>query len=166
MFRDGAIEGVIIRELARFEDTRGWLAECFRHDELPPSIHPAMGYASLTLPGTRRGPHEHVSQTDVFTWVGPGTFLITLWDNRSGSPTFRNRHVVAAGVDRPLTLIVPPGVVHCYRCLGPDPGLVLNFPNRLYRGPGRTESVDEVRHEDDPDSPFGLDEAERADRLP
>ncbi|PIU52480.1 MAG: dTDP-4-dehydrorhamnose 3,5-epimerase, partial [Deltaproteobacteria bacterium CG07_land_8_20_14_0_80_60_11] len=43
-----------------------------------------------------------------------------------------------------------------YQNVGEIPGLVTNFANRLYRGPGRLEAVDEIRFEDDPDSPFRL----------
>ena len=57
----------------------------------------------------------------------------------------------------PAVLIVPPGVVHAYQNVGKIPGFVCNFANRLYRGPGRTEAVDEIRFEDDPDSPFRLE---------
>jgi dTDP-4-dehydrorhamnose 3,5-epimerase len=35
--------------------------------------------------------------------------------------------------------------------------MVVNFPNRLFAGWGKKEPVDEVRHEDDPNSPFQLD---------
>ena len=54
-------------------------------------------------------------------------------------------------------VIIPPGVVHGYRNLSDRPGLVCNFANRLYRGPGRCEPVDEIRFEDAPDSPFRLE---------
>jgi len=54
-------------------------------------------------------------------------------------------------------VIVPPGVVHAYRNVSDEPGWVFNFPNRLYRGPGRSEPVDEIRHEDLEDSPYVLD---------
>jgi dTDP-4-dehydrorhamnose 3,5-epimerase len=36
-------------------------------------------------------------------------------------------------------------------------GIVLNAANRLYKGWGRKEPVDEIRHEDVADSPFRLD---------
>jgi dTDP-4-dehydrorhamnose 3,5-epimerase len=35
--------------------------------------------------------------------------------------------------------------------------VVFNCPNRLYKGPGRKEPVDEIRHEDDAHSRFRLD---------
>jgi len=66
MFVEGEIQGVQIRRLSRFEDHRGWLAELFRHDELPEQYHPVMAYVSQTLPGVARGPHEHREQTDLF----------------------------------------------------------------------------------------------------
>jgi len=37
-------------------------------------------------------------------------------------------------------------------------GLVINLPNRLYRGEGKQNGVDEIRHEDTPDSPFGFED--------
>jgi dTDP-4-dehydrorhamnose 3,5-epimerase len=53
-----------------------------------------------------------------------------------------------------MLVIIPAGVVHAYQNLGPGPGWVFNCPNRLFKGPGRKEPVDEVRHEADPESPF------------
>jgi hypothetical protein len=41
--------------------------------------------------------------------------------------------------------------------VGERPGFVCNVTNRLYRGPGRQEAVDEVRFEEAPDSPFRLE---------
>ena len=54
-------------------------------------------------------------------------------------------------------MIIPPGVVHAYQNVDDMPGLLLNFPNQLYRGPQRQEPVDEIRHEEDPFSPFKVD---------
>lgn len=117
---------------------------------------PVMGYLSMTRPGVARGPHEHREQTDFFAFVGPSDFEVVLWDNRAGSPTFGRRESFVLGASRPATLITPPGVVHAYRNIGKEDGWVLNFPNRLYKGPGRKEPVDEIRHEDDPESSFKL----------
>jgi len=160
-FRKGAIEGVIVRHLRKIIDERGWLVELFRHDELDEEFRPAMSYVSVTLPGILRGPHEHVDQADLFAWFGPGDFKVTLWDNRSESPTYRNRMEIGIGCNSPGAILVPKGVVHCYRCISEEPGLVLNFPNRLYAGVGKQEKVDEIRHEDDPSNPFVVDELSR-----
>ena len=42
--------------------------------------------------------------------------------------------------------------------LGGIDGMVINCPNRLYAGQGRQEKVDEIRHEDDSDTVFRMDE--------
>lgn len=153
-FRDGGIEGVIIRELIKFPDERGWLSELFRTDEIEEVTAPVMSYVSLTHPGVTRGPHAHKEQTDYFVFNGPSTFELYLWDAREGSSTHMNRLVLKAGVDNPAAVVVPPGVVHAYKNIGATDGIVLNFPNRLYMGHGKKEAVDEIRYEDDPDSPY------------
>ena len=160
-FRNGPIEGVVVRTFRRFVDERGWLSELFRHDELPPEFHPAMGYLSVTLPGVVRGPHEHIDQADLFCWVGPGDFKVSLWDNRPESPTHLNRMEVFLGGNNPGSVLVPKGVVHGYRCVSHEPGWVINCPNRLFAGQGKREPIDEIRHEDDPANPFVQDEAAR-----
>ena len=78
-FVDGPIDGVVFRPVSPHRDQRGWLAELYRADELPPDQHPVMVYVSETLPGVARGPHEHVDQTDYFAFFGPGDFLLYLW---------------------------------------------------------------------------------------
>jgi dTDP-4-dehydrorhamnose 3,5-epimerase len=153
-FHAGPIDGVIWRPLRKFHDGRGWLCELFRHDELPPEFHPAMAYISESSPGIVRGPHEHVDQADCFCFLGPSNFKVILWDNRPASPTHRAHLAEVVGQDKPMLVIIPAGVVHAYQNLGPGPGWVFNCPNRLFKGPGRKEPVDEVRHEADSESPF------------
>ncbi len=160
-FKKGLIEGVKVTPLKKFVDERGWLAELFRHDEVAGEFHPVMSYISVTLPGVLRGPHEHVDQADLFAWVGPGDFKLTLWDNRQESPTYLNRMEVFLGANNPGSVIVPKGVVHCYRCVSHEPGWVINCPNRLFAGEGKREPIDEIRHEDNPENPFVKDEAAR-----
>ena len=151
------IEGVVIRPLKRFSDPRGWLIELFRHDELELEYCPAMSYVSMTKPGVARGPHEHVDQADCFGFIGPSTFRLYLWDNRPDSRTYGGKATFDLGEQNPAMVIVPKGVAHAYRNIGTVDGLVYNAPNRLYKGEGYREPVDEIRHEDDPNSPFKLD---------
>lgn len=152
------IDGVVWKPLRRYNDARGWLIELFRLDELPGGIQPAMAYVSETLPGVARGPHEHVAQSDYFCFLGPSRFKVYLWDNRADSPTFGVCQKEIVGAGRPFILVVPPGVVHAYQNVGEESGIVWNCPDKLFKGPGRTEPVDEIRHENDPKSPFQLDE--------
>lgn len=151
------ILGVICRPLEVYTDQRGWLAEIFRQDETAPEHIPVMAYVSVTQPGVGRGPHAHRDQTDLFCFAGPGDFRVVLWDNRADSPTLGVRQDFHLGASCPAVLIVPPGVVHAYQNISEMPGFVCNFANRLYRGPGRLEAVDEIRFENDPDSPFRLE---------
>ena len=156
-FTPGSIDGIIWKPLKKFHDDRGWLCELFRHDELPGEFHPVMAYASVTQPGVARGPHEHVDQADYFAFFGPSNFKIYLWDNRPNSKTYRHFESKIVGDDQPMGVVVPVGVVHAYKCVGTVPGLVFNGPNRLYKGPGKKEQVDEIRHEDVKGSPYHLD---------
>ena len=156
-FKPGPIEGVIWRPLKKYNDPRGWLCELFRHDELPEEFHPVMCYISATEPGVARGPHEHVDQADYFCFIGPSDFKMFMWDNRPKSKTYGHVETRVVGASEPMALVVPVGVVHAYKNVGREVGIVLNAANRLYKGWGRKEPVDEIRHEDHVDSPFQLE---------
>lgn len=148
------MEGVIIKQLNRFTDDRGWLAEIFRNDET--DFKPAMGYVSKTLPGVVRGPHEHHAQSDCFIFSGPGDFELYLWDRREASAT-KGEHVkITVGDSNPTLVIVPPGVVHGYKCVSEAPAYSINLPDTLYRGQGKQEEIDEIRWEQDPSSPYKI----------
>ena len=156
-FHEGPINDVIIYPLKKYFDDRGWLAELFRHDDIDAEFHPVMSYISFTKPGIRRGPHEHVDQADLFYFIGPSTFNIRLWDNRKDSSTFNNLISLLVGEDNPMAVVVPKGVVHGYKNVGPGDGMVINCPNRLYMGHGKKDPIDEIRHEDDPDTIYRMD---------
>jgi dTDP-4-dehydrorhamnose 3,5-epimerase len=158
-FERGPIHDVKVKALRKFVDERGWLSEIFRHDELDNEFHPVMSYVSVSRPDLTRGPHEHVNQADYFIFLGPSNFKLVLWDNREKSPTYRNKMALVIGEDAPTAVLVPKGVVHGYRNVGSKDGVVINCPNRLFMGEGHKEPVDEIRHEDDPDSPFQMDGA-------
>ncbi len=163
---DSTIQDVIWKSLQFYKDPRGWLCELFRNDDVPEAYRPVMAYLSMTEPGISRGPHEHVEQADYFCFVGPGTFRVYLWDARPASPTFGVKEVRDVGVDAPFALIVPPGVVHAYKNISSVQGWVFNAANALYAGEGRQgwrgpkgtpDYVDEIRHEQQADSPYLLD---------
>jgi dTDP-4-dehydrorhamnose 3,5-epimerase len=157
IFKRGKIDDVVVYDLRKYVDDRGWLAELFRHDELASEFYPVMAYISLTQPGITRGPHEHVDQADLFCFIGPSNFKLRLWDNRETSETYNNLMTLYVGEDNPKAVIVPKGVVHAYRNVGIVPGIVINCPNRLFMGEGKREPIDEIRHEDDPDTIYRMD---------
>jgi dTDP-4-dehydrorhamnose 3,5-epimerase len=156
-FHRGKIKDVLVYELRKFVDERGWLAELFRHDELSEEFYPMMAYISSTLPGVTRGPHEHTEQADLFCFIGPSNFKLRMWDNRRDSETYNHVMTLFVGEDNPHAVVVPKGVVHAYRNVGTSPGIVVNCPNRLYMGQAKREPIDEIRHEDDPQTIYRMD---------
>ena len=148
------IEDVIIKKLNKNEDQRGWLTEIFRQDE--DGFSPMMSYVSLTKSGAIRGPHEHVKQADRFVFAGPGDFFLYLWDRRERSKTKDESIKIKVGASNPALVIVPPGVVHGYKCVSAEGGMSINLPDKLYKGEGKVEEVDEIRWEDRKDSPYKI----------
>ena len=158
IFTKGKIRDVVVYPLRKFVDERGYLAELFRHDEISEEFYPVMAYISFTEPLVQRGPHEHVDQADLFCFFVSGNFKLRLWDNREDSPTFRYIMTMFVGADNPQAVIIPKGVVHAYKNVSAtERGMVINCPNRLYMGEGKREEIDEIRHEDDPETIFVMD---------
>jgi len=149
------IDGVVIKKINKYQDERGWLAEIYRNDET--EYRPAMSYISQTKLGVVRGPHEHKNQADCFVFVGPGEFELHLWDNRASSLTKGNYLKITVGENNPTLAVVPPGVVHGYKCIGAGPAYSINFPDKLYKGEEKKEDVDEIRWEIQPDSPYRIE---------
>ncbi|MEK7167045.1 MAG: dTDP-4-dehydrorhamnose 3,5-epimerase family protein [Patescibacteria group bacterium] len=148
------INNLIIKKINKYEDERGWLAEVYRADEI--NYQPVMTYISATKPGIIRGPHEHVYQSDYFIFVGPGDFELHLWDRRENSSTNGEYLKIQVGENNPTSIIVPPGVVHGYKCIGNIPAYSINLPDKLYRGKRKIEEIDEIRWEIDPNSLYKI----------
>ncbi|MBU0636896.1 MAG: dTDP-4-dehydrorhamnose 3,5-epimerase family protein [Patescibacteria group bacterium] len=141
------INEIIIKKLNKYEDERGWLIEVYRNDQV--NYLPVMGYVSFTKAGVVRGPHEHIKQSDAFVFVGPGNFELHLWDNRQNSLTNKEYLKIEVGENNPVLVIVPPGVIHGYKCVSDSGGYSINLPDKLYKGKNKTEEVDEIRWEKD-----------------
>ena len=148
------IDGVVVKRLNKYKDARGWLAEIYRDDEA--NFKPAMAYISVTKPGVVRGPHEHKYQSDCFVFVGPGTFELYLWDRQKDSATKDEHAKIKVGENEPTMIIVPPGVVHGYKCVSDIDAYCVNLPDKLYKGKNKQEEIDEIRWEDDENSPYKI----------
>ncbi len=158
-FTKGKIKDVVVYPLKKFVDERGWLAELFRHDEIDAEFYPQMAYISITEPNVIRGPHEHVDQADLFCFIGTGNFKMRLWDNRKDSPTYNFVMTLFVGEDNPQAIIVPKGVVHAYKNYSLiEKGVVINCPNRMFMGENKSEEIDEIRHEDDPNTIYRIED--------
>ena len=150
------LPGVNIGRLPIHNDGRGSLHEIWRQDEIPEGFNPMMACASWTHPGVQRGPHEHVEQDDYFIFPGPSDFQVALWDARTGSASIcaDRGWLLLCGESCPIQLHVPRGVVHGYRNVGKVPGLVITVASVLFQGERRTGPVDEIRHEENPKTPY------------
>ncbi|MFH1325980.1 MAG: dTDP-4-dehydrorhamnose 3,5-epimerase, partial [Candidatus Falkowbacteria bacterium] len=91
---------------------------------------------------------------DYFVFTGPGSFEVYLWDKREDSKTNGEHIKIEAGADNPSLVIVPPGIVHGYKCVSEVPGYCINLPDKLYKGEEKGEEVDEVRWESREESPY------------
>ena len=148
------LPGVRVEALPVFKDPRGSLHELFRVDEIPAGFQPLMACSSWSHAGVTRGPHQHVGQDDYFTFAGPSDFQVYLWDDRPGAAGASRGWIVRTGEQAPARIHVPRGVVHAYRNVGKTPGLVVTVTSLLFKGQGRRDPVDEIRHELNPDSPY------------
>jgi len=156
IFEIPGLPGVRVEALPVYKDPRGSLHELFRSDEIPAGFKPVMACSSWSHAGVTRGPHQHVSQDDYFTFAGPSNFTVYLWDDRPGSAKAAKGWLILTGDQAPSRLHVPRGVVHAYRNTGTVPGLVVTTTSLLFKGEGRRDPVDEIRHELDPQSPYQL----------
>lgn len=144
---DFVMDGVRIAALKSYGTAGGVLSEVWRGDWGDWVCRPAQVYVEELSSGVVKGPHEHRWQTDQFVFFG--RVAIALHDARSDKKGGLGRHLeILDGSFRvPHLVTIPPGVVHAYIGLG-GKFVVLNLPNRLYRGRERSGKVDEIRHED------------------
>lgn len=156
IIQESPIKGVVIKKLSRNQDSRGWLTEIYRQDENK-EIKPVMSYLSHTNFNAIRGPHEHTKQTDFFIFPGPGDFELYMWDNRKDSPTYGKHMKVVVGENNKVSVLVPPGIVHGYKSISKDGSFSINLPNKLYKGEGKKQDVDEIRYEGKPESGFKIE---------
>lgn len=150
------LPGVRVEALPVYQDSRGSLHELFRMDEIPAGFKPMMACSSWSHPGVARGPHQHVGQDDYFTFAGPSAFRVFLWDDRPGAAGPGQGWIINTGEPAPSRIHVPRGVVHAYKNVGPAYGLVVTVTSLLFRGEGRRDPVDEIRHELNPQSPYQI----------
>lgn len=108
-----SIPGVIVTELSRYEDERGYFSEVARLAELPSEMLQASH--SHSKKGVLRGLHFHRLQTDLW-YLAQGSAQIALVDLRvhGSEPQVETWITDAAS---PTTVLIPPGVAHGYLAL-------------------------------------------------
>ena len=133
------IDGVVVKQLKRHADERGYLMEMLRFDD---DVFVSFGqsYIALNYPGVVRAWHYHKKQEDIFVCV-KGMIKAVIYDSREGSPTFGQVNEFFMGDDNPILLKIPVGVMHGYKTIGTEPSLLINFPTLPYN----REEPDEFR---------------------
>lgn len=125
------IAGVKVKPLRLIADERGWLMEILRADEA--DLFRAFGqvYVSATYPGVVKAWHYHRRQVDTFACVA-GMIKLVLVDTRDDSPTRGAVNEFFLGTLNPQLVQVPNLVYHGWKCIGPEPSIVINVPDRPY----------------------------------
>jgi dTDP-4-dehydrorhamnose 3,5-epimerase len=125
------IHGVKVKALRPIADERGWLMEILRGDDRELFSRFGQVYVSATYSGVVKAWHFHRAQTDNFVCVG-GTIKLVLVDTREDSPTQNLVNEFFLGVHSPLLVQVPKLVYHGWKCISPEPSLVINVPDEPY----------------------------------
>lgn len=106
------IPGVIVSDLDRKQDDRGFLIEIARMGAFDPPFM-QMNH-SHSKRGVLRGLHYHQEQSDLW-YVSRGRAQVALADLREGAETRAETLILDA--DTPATVFIPPGVAHGYLAL-------------------------------------------------
>lgn len=128
------IDGVRVQPFPLWPDDRGYFLEVARLRQGLTAAFPhesTQVSAALSYPGTIKAFHFHRRQTDCWVPV-QGMFQVALVDLRGGSPTHGTRNTFYIGALRPWQLLIPPGVAHGYKVIGPEPAMLVYLTDRLY----------------------------------
>jgi dTDP-4-dehydrorhamnose 3,5-epimerase len=128
------IAGVQVEPFAIFPDDRGYFLEVQRLGRGLAASFPAdttQISAALNYPGTIKAFHYHLHQTDLWT-PAKGVLQVALADLRRDSPTFGKRNTLYVGALRPWRILIPPGVAHGYKVIGPEEALLVYLTDRTY----------------------------------
>jgi dTDP-4-dehydrorhamnose 3,5-epimerase len=128
------IEGVRVEPCPIYPDDRGYFLEVQRIGtglaaNFPPESTQVS--AAVSYPGTIKAFHFHRRQTDYWNPVR-GMFQVALVDLRTGSRTFGRRNTFYVGSLRPWRILIPPGVGHGYKVIGPDDATLVYLTDRVY----------------------------------
>ena len=125
------IEGVVAREVSNVLTDNGCLAEVWRADWELDDLGVAHVFQRTLDPGTVSAWHAHRVTTDRL-FCATGRLRVALYDGRTTSPSSGRGATVRLGGERPAVVVVPPGVWHGVRNIGPGPALLLNAVDIAY----------------------------------
>jgi dTDP-4-dehydrorhamnose 3,5-epimerase len=128
------IDGVKVTPYSLWPDDRGYFLEVARLGQGPTVAYPRESTqisAALSYSGTIKAFHFHKHQTDCWVPV-QGMFQVALVDLRKEASTYGVRNTLYVGTLRPWQIIIPPGVAHGYKVIGPEPAMLVYLTDRFY----------------------------------
>ena len=108
------IDGVQVQPLKNLLDERGSITEIFTENQGDFFLPPRHVYVSRVYAGVTKAWHFHKIQTDHFTNLY-GHLKLVLFDTRPDSPTEEEVNEFFLSFDNPLTVKIPPGILHGFK---------------------------------------------------
>jgi dTDP-4-dehydrorhamnose 3,5-epimerase len=102
-------DGVVLRSLKAFEDSRGRLFEMNRESWGLPKFK--QQNLVFSKPNVLRGVHVHQTHIDDLLVIS-GKLILVLHDIRRNSSTFRHSTIIELSGDLPTRCVIPTGVAH------------------------------------------------------
>ena len=133
------INGVKLKQLKLHSDDRGYFSEILRDDD---NLMERFGQASITqtFPGVIKAFHWHKEQDDIW-FVVSGTAQVVLHDLRKESSTYGETNVFYLGDNNRQIVLIPKGVAHGYRVLGPKIVTLVYFTTKSYNPQNPDEEI-------------------------
>jgi dTDP-4-dehydrorhamnose 3,5-epimerase len=128
----GTIGGVIVHQLTRHADERGYFEELIRStDSFFVEGFGQLSHSKMYL-GVVKAWHIHKTQVD-WWYVASGRLHVALHDLREGSPTYGTTQELQLGDDLPPVILkIPAGVAHGCRAIGDAPAHLFYVTSRTY----------------------------------
>jgi len=128
------IAGVQIYPYPAWPDDRGYFLEVARighglTQEFPKETTQIS--AALSYPGTIKAFHFHRCQTDCWVPI-EGMLQVALVDLRKESSSYGVRNTLYLGTLRRWQMLIPPGIAHGYKVIGPEPAILVYLTDRFY----------------------------------
>jgi dTDP-4-dehydrorhamnose 3,5-epimerase len=128
---DVVIHGVVTREIRSVPTATGTLTEIYRADWKLDALPVAQVFQRSLDPGSVSAWHAHALATDRL-FCASGRVRLALYDGRRSSPSHGALWVRIFGRERPLLVVVPPGVWHGVQALSNEPALIVNAVDHAF----------------------------------
>lgn len=115
----------------RIEDNRGWFLKVITGKENGLPAYTGEIYIVSSENGASRGGHYHIQATEWFTLL-QGKSNLELYDILT-----HERLTILLDISKPITIVVPPNVVHRFDAIEKNQFLLLAYTDMLYN-PGDT----------------------------